>query len=205
MKPLIQHRPLCLASSSPRRRDMLAFFGLEFTCHSPEILEVRSSGESIIEFVKRMSREKGRYILHNLTGIEENTIIMSGDTLVFLDQTILGKPLDERDAKAMLHQLSGQEHSVFSAYTLLDVGSGEEMTEWVRTRVVFRELSDECINWYTGTGEAMDKAGSYSIQGWGTYLVESITGSYNNVVGFPIEKILHQMLKRQWLSLANTS
>ena len=120
--------------------------------------------------------------------------------MVVLEQQILGKPQDRTDSIRMLEQLSGKTHEVFTAYTLMAGISGPWVQELVRTRVSFRSLTSELIRTYVQTGETDDKAGAYSIQGLGTMLVATIDGSYSNVVGFPIERILDNMMRRGWLS-----
>lgn len=193
---LQQNRPLCLASSSPRRQELLSRFGLEFLIQSPDIDESVQRHESPEAFVNRMALEKAQQVAPE----HPERVTLAGDTVVVLGQKILGKPQDREDSIRMLEQLSGKTHEVFTGYVLLDGISGSRVQELVRTRVSFRSLTPELIRAYVQTGEADDKAGAYSIQGLGTMLVASIEGSYCNVVGFPVERILDEMMRHGWLS-----
>jgi len=103
----------------------------------------------------------------------------------------------------MIQHLSGKTHQVSTAYAILDGFNGEELVGLVSTQVTFRDLDDNLVEWYLGLGEGLDKAGAYSIQGYGTYLVKGIEGSYNNVVGFPIEQVMEILLKKDWISLSS--
>ncbi len=199
MTLLVQNRPFCLASSSPRRQAFMKNYGFRFECYSPDIDEKQSKDEDVEKYVIRLANQKAEQVL-NIIDFSAGTIILAGDTSVYLDDEVLGKPEDEQHAKAMLRQLSGRSHQVYSGFTLLDTSSNEIVSEMVVTEVQFRQLSDDLIKWYVETGEPSDKAGAYSIQGLGTILVDSIKGSFNNVVGFPIECILAIMQEKGWIS-----
>jgi septum formation protein len=121
---------------------------------------------------------------------------------VFFDEKILGKPENTKHAYSMLRQLSGHTHQVFSGFSILNKDSGEEITDVICTEVRFQKLHDDLLEWYVNSGEAFGKAGAYSIQGLGAILVESISGSYNNVVGFPIESIITHLIANTWISFA---
>jgi len=196
----LQHRPLCLASSSPRRKELLKKFNLEFDCYSPHIDEIPKKNEQAESFVKRMAIEKGRKIHQTCLILAQDVIILAGDTIVFFDGQILGKPETAIHAKSMLSQLNGNLHTVLSGYYILDSTSGNEITEVICTKVKFQKMPDDLLEWYVNTGEPLGKAGAYSIQGLGSILVESIAGSYNNVVGFPIEYIIPYMSDNGWIS-----
>ena len=195
----LQHRPICLASSSPRRRDYLNRLGLQFEVEVPAIDETQRKGEDSESFVQRMALEKALKVQSQIVKLEQDTLILAGDTIVLLEEAILGKPSSEGEARHMLRILSGRNHTVHTAFTLLDTRDDETVNGYAVTGVKFFPLSEALINWYATLGEGMDKAGGYSIQGLGTLLVSSIRGSYNNVVGFPIEQILKKMLERQWI------
>ena len=199
MSYFLQHRPLCLASSSPRRKELLNKFNLEFDCHSPHINEIPRKNAHAESFVKRMAIEKGRKI-HQTCILAKNVIILAGDTIVFFNGQILGKPETASHAKSMLSQLNGNLHTVLSGYSILDSASGNEITDVICTKVKFQKMPPELLEWYVSTGEPMGNAGAYSIQGLGSILVESIEGSYNNVVGFPIEYIIPYMTDNGWIS-----
>ena len=196
-----QHRPLCLASSSPRRKNMLQNFGLEFFSISPDIDESRRDSETSESFVKRVALDKARKIYQDHESLPRKTLILSGDTIVVLQGHILGKPEDQIEAGKIIDRLSGKTHQVSTAFAVLDTSNGEELVQQVSTKVTFRNLDAGLIKWYQGLGEGLDKAGAYSIQGHGSLLVSRIEGSYPNVVGFPIEQVLEILLKKGCISL----
>ena len=202
MSQFLQHRPFCLASSSTRRQMLLKKYGLKFECHSPQINETPYENEAAKNFVKRMSREKASEIQRSFPELPHDVIILAGDTIVFFDEKILGKPENTEHAYSMLRQLSGQTHQVFSGFSILNKDSGEEITDVICTEVRFQKLHDDLLEWYVNTEEFFGKAGAYSIQGLGAILVESISGSYNNVVGFPIESIITHLIANTWISFA---
>ena len=202
MSYILQHRPLCLASSSPRRKELLKKFNLEFDCYTPNIDEMPNKNEPAERFVKRMAIEKGRKIRQTCLNLAQDVIILAGDTIVFYNGQILGKPNTASHAKSMLSQLNGNLHAVFSGYSILDSASGNEITDVVCTKVKFHKMPTDLLEWYVSTGEPLGKAGAYSIQGQGLILVESIEGSYNNVVGFPIELIIQYMSDNGWISFS---
>ena len=202
MSHILQHRPLCLASSSPRRKELLKKFNLEFDCYTPNIDEMPNKNEPAESFVKRMAIEKGRKIRQTCLNLAQDVIILAGDTIVFYNGQILGKPNTASHAKSMLSQLNGNLHAVFSGYSILDSASGNEITDVVCTKVKFHKMPTDLLEWYVSTGEPLGKAGAYSIQGQGLILVESIEGSYNNVVGFPIELIIQYMSDNGWISFS---
>ena len=197
----LQQRPLCLASSSPRRKNFLKLFGFKFKTKVPRIDETRIEGEDCKSYVMRMANEKARKVQQLIGKLEQDTLILAGDTTVLLEGAILGKPFSAREAKSMLRLLSGKTHSVYTAFTILDTRNDEVISQHEVTTVEFYPFDEDLINWYVATGEGLDKAGGYSIQGVGTLLVSSIQGSYNNVVGFPIEQILNNMLERKWIKI----
>ena len=189
MSYILQNRPLCLASSSPRRKMFLEKYDLQFDCHSPNINETPKSNEIPKKFVKRMANEKAQNIKQKFYKLSEDIVVLAGDTIVFFEGQILGKPETQRHAESMLSLLSGKRHKVFSGFSILDSQSKKAISKVVCTEVKFLKLNKKKIEWYINSGEPFGKAGSYSIQGLGSILVESISGSYNNVVGFPIEYI----------------
>ncbi len=191
-----QLRPLCLASSSPRRQEYLQRYGLAFEGFHPEVNEVQQANEPVEAYVLRVVKEK---INVARAGFGES-VILAGDTVVLHQKNILGKPENENHAYLMLKQLSGQQHEVYSAFAILDAVSNDYFADVCRTKVQFRPLSSVCIQAYIKTGEPLDKAGAYSIQGLGSMLIESIHGSYNNVVGFPVEQILPYLLQKGWIA-----
>ena len=215
---------LILGSQSPRRRELLGRMGLEFTVLTAEIDETKYETEDPEESVCRICREKAAAVAKRLwldncpLSTVNCQLILTADTIVVLDGKIMGKPRDEAEARAMLRALSGREHAVFTAFTLLPVGSdpliapviaaGNDAavpaaeasgdaslrretpvaayTHCEKTYVKFRALTEAEIAAYVATGEPMDKAGAYGIQGLGSMLVEGIRGDYFTVMGLPI-------------------
>jgi len=174
--------PVILASASPRRKELLAKLGLTFKIVPAHIDESMLPGEKPLEHVRRLAEEKGRAIAEKYP----EQIIISADTIVVYHEQILGKPIDKTDAFNMLRLLSGNTHQVITAFSIL-CGSGNIlMTEDEVTEVRFRDLSDEDIREYIEGGSPMDKAGAYGIQDISANLVQSISGCFYNVIGFPI-------------------
>jgi septum formation protein len=174
---------LVLASASPRRRELLAQAGFTFDVISADVPEVRKPGEDPIRFVTRLAREKAEAVLatHPVT---PDTIILGADTIVLIDDDVLGKPRDAPDAARMLRLLSGQTHQVITGVCLAKGRERQRAAEV--TFVRFATLSDDEIAEYVATGEPLDKAGAYAIQGRAGRWVPRIHGCYFNVVGLPL-------------------
>lgn len=180
---------IVLASQSPRRKELLGRMGLEFVTQASKIDESAFDGLEARELVATLSREKAQWIARQLDG---ETLVIGADTVVVRDGAALGKPKDAEDAVAMLLSLSGRDHQVCTGVT---VCRGDRiLTQVEETQVTFRELTEAEVRQYVSTGEPMDKAGAYGIQGLGGLLVEGIRGDYSNVVGLPVCR-LGQMLK----------
>ena len=180
---------IVLASQSPRRRQLLGQMGLEFTTQSPEIDESAFPGRDARDLVETLSREKARWVARQQT---PDTLVIGADTVVVLDGAILGKPRDGAEAQAMLAALSGRDHQVFTGVTLCQ--GDRILTQAEETQVTFRPLTGQEIRLYVSTGEPMDKAGAYGIQGLGGLLVEGIRGDYHNVMGLPICRLGRMLL-----------
>ena len=180
---------IVLASQSPRRRELLSRMGLDFSVCSPSIDEDAFSAPEPLELVKLLSREKA---LQVAAGQGKDTLVIAADTVVVRDGTALGKPASSEEAEAMLSSLSGRSHLVCTGVTV--TRNGHTVTEAEVTQVTFRGLDREEIRRYVATGEPMDKAGAYGIQGLGALLVSGIRGDYSNVVGLPV-CLLGQILK----------
>lgn len=170
---------LILASSSPRRRDLLAGLGVRFTVRPVDLDETPRPGEEPREYVLRLAREKAT------ARLEPGELVLAADTSVVLDGEILGKPADQAEAREMLGRLAGREHTVLTGIALAGGGDGAR-TEVEASRVRIAAMSDEEIAWYAATGEGLDKAGAYAAQGVGALFVEAIAGDYTNVVGLPL-------------------
>lgn len=174
---------LVLASGSPRRRELLTRMGYSFTVLSPDVDEhVDAEPRQAVGILAR------RKALAAAEGLTEG-IVLAADTLVAVDGEALGKPRDEAEARAMLMRLSGREHEVFTGVCILDVATGRIAVHVERTGVVFRALDDAEIDRYVATGEPMDKAGAYAIQGGAAAFVVSYNGSYENVIGLPVNSV----------------
>ena len=171
---------MILASSSPRRRELLTQIGVRFRIQAADIDETPLADEGAVAYVERMALEKARKVAEE----HPQEVVLGSDTSVIFSGEILGKPVNNREAEETLQRLSGQTHQVLSAVAVVK-GNREKVIS-VATEVTFRSLSDEEIARYVATGEPADKAGSYGIQGMGAILVAGISGSYSNVVGLPL-------------------
>jgi septum formation protein len=180
-----------LASSSPRRRELLSSIGLEFDVLPSNVPEVHAVGEAPEEYVARLSRDKAGA----LAELHPDRWVIAADTTVLLGDELLEKPVDPADAVRMLTALSGKTHIVYTGVTLQNVGSGYCDTRVAESEVRILPLSREDIEWYVRTGEPLDKAGSYAVHGIFAMFIESIHGSYTNVVGLPLAT-LFLMLRR---------
>ncbi len=173
-----------VASASPRRRELLEFYGFEFEVIPSDADESLPEKTDACKAVKELSKRKAESVFAS----NKDAVVLGCDTVVSLDGAILTKPSDEEDAKKMLKALSGGTHQVFSGVTIMD--KHKEKTFAVCSDVEFNELSGETINSYIKTGEPMDKAGAYGIQGLGGALVKKISGDYYNIVGLPLSKTI---------------
>ncbi|HEX8253751.1 MAG TPA: Maf family protein [Thermoanaerobaculia bacterium] len=180
-----------LASASPRRRELLASIGLDFDVRPSNVPEVRQDGEAPEEYVARLSRDKAQA----LAAENESRWIIAADTTVLLGEELLEKPVDEADAARMLSTIAGKTHVVYTGVTLQNAERGYRDTRVAESEVRMLPLAPNEIAWYVGTGEPLDKAGAYAVQGIGAMFIESIHGSYTNVVGLPLAT-LFQMLRR---------
>lgn len=176
---------LVLASSSPRRRELLEQIGVDFDIKVADVDETPLANESPEEYVQRLALAKARCV-----AVSTSAPCLGSDTCVVLNGQILGKPNDVQDAQNMLSQLSGQTHSVLSAVAVVQKADGGERStvKRVSTKVTFHSLNADKIEKYVATGESADKAGAYGIQGKGAILVAGIQGSYSNVVGLPLSE-----------------
>ena len=175
---------IILASQSPRRRELLGRLGLSFTVRAADIDETMDPGRPAFDEVARLSREKAAAIA---LGAEPGDVIVAADTIVVLDGRILGKPRNEADARAMLSALSGREHQVMTGVT---VRRGQQVqTETCVTQVHFRPLSQAEIAAYVATGDPLDKAGAYGVQGLASVFVDRLDGDFFNVMGLPLCKL----------------
>jgi septum formation protein len=181
-----------LASSSPRRAELLRAAGIHFSIRAANIDETIKPNEPPGDYVLRLSREKACAVAKG------DDLTLGADTIVVINGRIAGKPIDAQDAARMLRALSGQWHEVLTGVTLAH--GGQILSDIASTRVKFVELSDAEIDWYVSTGEPMDKAGAYAIQGHASLFIERIEGSYSNVVGLPAQ-LVYRMAERMGVNL----
>ena len=181
---------LILASQSPRRRELLAMVGLEFTIMTADIDETMDSALSVEDAVAQVCGKKAAAV----GASHPDDLIIAADTIVVVDGRVLGKPHTEDEARAMLRLLSGRHHTVMTAYCLWQNGQADTHVE--QTHLKFRNLSDEEIDAYVATGSPMDKAGAYGIQDQAAIFVESLDGDYYNVMGLPLCSLVQDLRKR---------
>ena len=184
---------IILASASPRRKEILENANVKFKIMSSDIEELVLEGESPCQVVMRLAFEKGI----DIASKRKSDLVISADTIVVLDNTVLGKPKDEEEAKLMITNLSGRTHQVITGISLINLENDKKVIDYVISNVKFKNLSEDDINDYIKTKESLDKAGAYGIQGYGALLVEEIQGDYFNIVGLPISK-LSDLLKKHF-------
>lgn len=183
-------KPLILASQSPRRRELLNEAGFSFDVVSVKVSEIPDKNLNVNEQILDIARRKARSALTELKSSRaEPFVILSADTEVIFDNAPLGKPENPDDAFRILSLLSGKKHQVLTAVCLIDSESSREVSQVETTEVFFKKLTPEQIRTYIQTGEPMDKAGAYGIQGLGREFVEKFEGSYDNVVGLPVKTV----------------
>ena len=173
-----------LASASPRRRELIENLKIDFEAKTADCEEEVIPGEHPRDTVMRLSLTKAQWIAERES---EPAVVIGADTVVAIDDKILGKPSDEAEAAEMLRTLSGRTHTVYTGIAV--IGGGKTVSEYVATDVTFYKLSERQIENYISTGEPMDKAGAYGIQKYGSLLVEGIHGDYFNVVGLPVSRL----------------
>lgn len=180
---------LILASSSPRRKELLENLHLTFEVSSSDVDESFDPGLTPEEIVKELAFRKANAVFKQYP----ESCVIGSDTVVVKDGNVLGKPGSSEEAFSMLKSLSGTAHSVYTGVSIL--APGKQIKFYEKTDVVFWELTDEEINSYIGTGEPFDKAGAYGIQGLGSMLVKSISGDYFSVVGLPVSRTVRELRK----------
>ncbi len=184
---------LVLASGSPRRRLLLAAAGFEFAVVPPHVPELIRDGEPAVDMVRRLARAKAEAVA---AGFTSEACVLGCDTTVILDGDILGKPASEREAVAMLLRLSAQAHDVITGFALVDLRSDEVEIGDATSRVTMRPITPGEATAYAASGEPLDKAGAYALQGDGSRFVASVSGSRSNVIGLPLESVVPLLLQR---------
>jgi septum formation protein len=190
-KKLIDGKRFILASSSPRRVEILKKARIDFEVIFPENIKEEEISDDPVSHVLELSRKKAESVSQKV----KDGFILGSDTIVVLNKEILGKPKDQVDAFRILKKLSGKEHKVYTGITLLDIKNGKISSDYQLTKVKFNQLKNKEIEDYIKTGEPMDKAGAYGIQGMGNFLVEKIDGDLDNVIGLPMKKLKELLLK----------
>jgi septum formation protein len=180
-----------LASKSPRRYELLKQVGLDSDAIPSSVEEVFIQGEPPEEHVLRLAEAKALDVGNR----HPDRWVIAADTIVYVDHSVLGKPKDREEAKKMLRRLSGKEHRVLTGFSVHHLEKRKADREAVQTAVKVKKLTQSEMDWYIQTGEPYDKAGGYAVQGIGSFMIESIKGSYTNVVGLPICELI-QMLSR---------
>ncbi|MFI5104015.1 MAG: Maf family protein, partial [Terriglobales bacterium] len=191
---LLENQPaLILASSSPRRQELLRETGVAFQVHAAHVNEDQVSGERPLEYALRLAREKAQAVAAHYP----QNYVLGADTIVVVDGEILGKPADHADAARMLRRLSARGHEVTTAVSLVAPGTRTE-TRACTTQVYFRKLTEDEIQLYAAGDEPMDKAGAYAIQGGASLWTDRIVGEFSNVVGLPLS-LVTEMLRANGL------
>jgi septum formation protein len=185
-------RRLVLASSSPRRADLLRAAGIPFEVRGAAVDETRLAGETPADYVRRLARWKAE-----AAGHAAGEVVLGADTAVVVGDTCLGKPADRAEAAEMLRLLAGRAHDVLTGVALIGV---RDAVEVAATRVTFSPLTEAEIAWYVATAEPYDKAGGYAVQGLASRYVTAIDGSYSNVVGLPVE-LIYRLLRTRGLEV----
>ena len=181
---------MILASKSPRRKEILENIGFNLKIESEEVEEISNKLE-ITEKIMEIAYKKVEAVAYKFP----DEYVVGADTIVELNDEIIGKPKDEKEAFKILKNLSGKTHNVITAYSFINKSKNILIQDYSITKVFFKDLSDEMINWYISTKEPMDKAGAYGIQEKGSIFVEKIEGDFFTVMGFPIEKFMTRLLE----------
>lgn len=183
---------LILASESPRRKYLLEQAGLNFDVIVSNVDETCPTDAGPVECVELLSRKKAMAVALSHKG----SWVIGADTIVVSNGRICGKPSSPEQAREMLNMLSGTTHRVLTGYCICCIEKDVEIVDYAATDVLFRDLDEDQISWYLETDEPFDKAGAYAIQGLGTFLVKSISGSYTNVVGLPVCEVIEHLMKQ---------
>ena len=184
-------KKIILASGSPRRKDLLTDAGIKFDIDVSDYEEDMTLDLSPRELAKHLSLGKASAVANR----HKNAIIVAADTFVVLKGEVLGKPHTKEKAKEMLKKLSGQIHSIITGFTIIDTETGKTISEAQESKLYFREILPEEIDEYVDSGEPLDKAGAYAVQGGGGKFVEKIEGDYTNIIGIPMKAFLEKFKK----------
>jgi len=184
-------RRLILASASPRREEMLRMLGLRFSILQGDVNEDPRAGEPPEDYALRLSEMKARAV----AGMRTGHWVLGADTVVTIDGELMGKPRTIDEARGMIRKLSGREHTVITAFCLVNSEYPELVRRAVASQVRFKDVPDDEMEWYVATDEPYDKAGGYAVQGKASFLISEIRGSYTNVVGLPLCEVVEELKK----------
>lgn len=184
-------RTIILASASPRRKEILEKTGLKFKVDKSDYKEKTALGLQSHKLARFLSREKARHVARR----HRNALVIAADTIVVLRGKLFGKPRNEEQAKEMLKALSGKVHSVITGFTIIDTAGKKEISRSIESKVFFKRLSDDEIETYIRSGEPLDKAGAYGVQGLGAVIVKRIEGDFFNVMGLPLNALAESLKK----------
>ena len=191
---------LILASSSPRRREILKNARLDFQTFSIEISENLNENMSLDDALMELSRRKAEAVIHTYgQDFQDPSLVLAADTVVVHENEVLCKPKDQEQARSFLERMSGNTHLVKTAFCLWNIKKEEVFTEVCTSEVYFKDLDQETILNYIASDEPYDKAGGYGIQGEGRYFVDRHTNSFYNIMGLPIERILEILKEKDWV------
>jgi len=186
-----EQRTIILASASPRRKELLSLIGLKFKVDVSDYEEDLDLKLKPHELAKYLSLEKARAVAYKY----KDAVIIAADTFIVFRSRLLGKPHTAKEALRMLTLLNGKSHSVITGYTVLDTRTGKKASRSIETRVWFRKMTEDELSAYVRTGEPLDKAGAYAIQGIGSLIVKKIEGDYFNVIGLPVASLAETLKK----------
>ena len=182
---------LILASKSPRRRELLARWKIPFTAVESDYEEDMTLPLPPLKLAKVLSWGKATAVARKY----RHGIVIAADTFIAYHNTLLGKPKSPADAKRMLRQLSGRTHSVITGLAIIDTATGRKVSKAIEAKITFRKLTDREINTYVTSGEPLDKAGAYAIQGIGSVIIKKIDGDYHGVMGLPLYQLAQELKK----------
>lgn len=184
-------KKIILASTSPRRKQLLEMTGLKFSVEASDYKEDMSLKLKPIELAKKLSRGKAEAVAKK----HKNAIVIGADTFIAFDGKVLGKPHAPAAARKMLKEISGRSHEVITGFTVINTATGKSISKATSSKIYFKKLSPKTINSYVRTGEPLDKGGSYAIQGLGCLLIDKIEGDYLNIIGLPTKDVLEAVQK----------
>ncbi|MCC7202527.1 MAG: septum formation protein Maf [Nitrospirae bacterium] len=186
---MYRKRRIILASASPRRKELLERAGLKFEVDASDYEEDLSLGMPARRLARYLSCEQAKAVAVKY----KNAIIIAADTIISFEDMVFGKPHNDSEAMRMLNILNGRSHYVITGFTIIDTGKQQQASRSVVTKVYFRMMTKVEIKTYVRTGEPLDKAGAYAIQGLGAAIVKKIEGDYNNVVGLPVDLLIKEL------------